>query len=285
MAALIVMPLASAAAQDLEVFDLETFLDPDILTVTDESGQHDLAFFAAYLRTGYSQHFQYRSEYLRSGVASVDATGTFIYRRVQLTGRFTGLGYEQSGAGVARRAEARIGYYLVPHSPADSSDFPTITRLQFLVARTTTARQLGGTVLGADVDVSALASYDLVGGLSYAYYRPDRECRRTCTDEDTEPTQYLSANLRTETWELGERLGVDLGAGTGISYHRQELRWDTLRLELRAKKSSPKDRWAIYAVYAPAYQLDGGVGGTRLNHEVSLFLHRRLWSRAAELPW
>lgn len=277
--ALIALSAVSAAsAQDLEVFDLETFLDPRVLTFTDESGQvHDLAFFAVYLRTGFSSRFQYRSEYLRSDVGLVDATGTFVQGRLQLTGRMTGYGYGESGIRSSGRAEARAGYYFV------SPESTVIKRLELSLGRTTASRQLGGTVFGADLDVSAPIPYDVIGSFSYAYFRPDRKCRRGCAADDSEPAQSLSASIRTETWEPDERVGLDAGAGVGVSYLQSKLRWDTLRFETRLRRRSPEDRWSVYGVYAPAYRLGGGVPGSRLNHEISVFFHLSVWSRAEEL--
>ncbi len=269
-----------AAAQDLEVFELETFIDPTLLTIPGEDGQEPLhlTFLATYLRTGISQDFQYRSEYLSSRIGLVDVIGTFVRDRLQLTGRWTGYNYERSGSGTAGRAEAQLGYYFVSPSPEGPSASPHITRVQLSLARTTSSRPLGGTTFGIDLDTAAIAPYDVVGGLSYAYYRPDRECDLGCTDRDTEGIHFVSADIRTETWEPGKKFGFDLGMGTGLSYQGDQIRWDTLRFEFRLKKRLYQDRWSIYGVYAPAYRLDGAVPGTRVNHEASLFLHLRGWS-------
>src|SRR3954449_11887506 len=86
--ALVAVP---AAAQDLEVFRQETFLDPSSLTVPGDDGRPlDLTFLAAYLRTGFAQSFQYQSQFLKSRIGFVDLTGTLVHRRLQITGRWTG---------------------------------------------------------------------------------------------------------------------------------------------------------------------------------------------------
>ncbi|HEX5718564.1 MAG TPA: hypothetical protein VF179_20555 [Thermoanaerobaculia bacterium] len=278
--ALAVTLTGPAEAQDLEVFELETFVDPSVLTLPGEDGQEPLhlTFLAAYLRTGISHDFQYRSEYLSSRVGLVDLIGTVVRRRLQFTGRWTGYGYDRPDSGTAGRAEAQLGYYFISPSPEGPSPSPHITRLQVSVARATTSRSLGGTTFGIDLDTSVMAPYDVVGGLSYAYYRPDRYCDPECTDENTQGTHFASMDVRTETWEHGKKFGFDMGMGTGLSYQGDQIRWNTLRLEFRFKKRLYQDRWSIYGVYAPAYRLDGAVPGTRVNHEASLFLHLRAWS-------
>lgn len=270
-----------AAAQDLEVFELETFIDPTLLTIPGEDGQEPLhlTFLAAYLRTGISYDFQYRSEYLLSQIGLVDVIGTVVRKRLQFSGRWTGYtSYDHPQSGIAGRAEAQIGYYFVSPSPEGPSPSPHITRLQLSVARATTSRSLGGTTFGVDLDTSTMAPYDIVGGLSYAYYRPDRDCDPECTDRDTQGTHFASLDVRTETWEPGKKFGFDLGMGTGLSYQGGQIRWNTLRFEFRLKKRLYQDRWSLYGVYAPAYRLDGAVPGTRFNQEVSVFLHLRAWS-------
>jgi len=268
-----------AAAQDLEVFELETFIDPSVLSIPGEDGEtQHLTFLAAYVRAGVSEDFQYRSEYLSSRIGLVDVIGTLVHDRLQVTGRWTGYNYDRPNSETAGRAEAQIGYYFVSPSPEGPSASPHITRVQLSVARATTAPLLGGTTFGIDLDAASIAPYDIVGGVSYAYYRPDRGCDLGCTDRSTKGRHFASADIRSDTWEPGKRFGFDLGMGIGASYQDDQFRFDTLRMELRFKKRIYQDRWSIYGVYAPAYRLDGAVSGGRVNHEVSLFLHVRVWS-------
>lgn len=273
------MLAGSAAAQDLEVFELETFIDPSVLSIPAEDGEtQQLTFLAAYVRAGVSQDFQYRSDYLMSRIGLIDVVGTMVYDRLQVTGRWTGYNYDRRESETAGRVEAQIGYYFISPSPEGPSASPHITRLQLSVARANTARLLGGTTFGVDLDAASIAPYDIVGGLSYAYYRPDRGCDFGCTAKDTKGSHFLSADIRSETWEPGKRFGFDLGMGVGASYLDDQFRFDTLRMELRFKKRIYQDQWAVYGVYAPAYRLDGAVSGRKLNQEVSLFLHVRAWS-------
>jgi len=258
------------AAQDLEAFEVDTFLDPSTFTVEDEHGKDlDLTYLAAYLRSGISQHFQYRSQYVRSEVGFVDLVGTLVRRRLQLVGRWTGYDFNSSGLR-AGRAEAQIGYYFVSPSPEGSKPGVDLSRLQLSLAHSTTSTPTDGTTVGVDWDFSP-NPYDVVGGLSYSYFRPDQGCERGCS-------QALSFDIRTRIWRPSERLGFDLGIGGGAVQRQGATRADTLRTEFRWKWRTPKDRATIYGVYAPAYRLGGGIGGSRTNHEVTLFMHLRLGS-------
>jgi hypothetical protein len=258
------------AAQDLEVFELDTFLDPTTFRVEDAHGEPlDLTYLAAYLRSGVAQHFQYRSEYVRSEVAFVDLVGTLVRRRLQLVGRWTGYDLNRSGLR-AGRAEAQIGYYFVSPTPGDSTPGVDLSRLQLSLAHSTASTPTGGTTLGIDWDFSP-TPYDVVGGLSYSYFRPDQGCGQGCS-------QALSFNIRTRIWKPSESFGFDLGLGSGMIRREGVTRADTFRTEFRGKWRTPKERATVYGVYAPAYRLGGGVGGSRTNHEVSVFLHLRLGS-------
>jgi hypothetical protein len=265
-----------AVAQDLEVFELDTFLDPSTLTVEDDHGNPlHLTYLAAYLRSGVSQHFQYRSEYVHSEVGFVDLVGTLVRRRLQLVGRWTG--YDFNGSGLrAGRAEAQIGYYFASPSPGGSTPGVDLSRLQLSLAHSTASTPTEGTTLSVDWDFSP-TPYDVIGGLSYSYFRPDQGCGRGCS-------QALSFDIRTRIWKPSERLGFDLGIGGGMVQRQGATRADTLRTEFRLKWRTPKDRATIYGVYAPAYRLGGGVGGSRTNHEVTLFMHLRLWSLLLPRP-
>ena len=285
---------AGAGAQGLEVFEIETFVDPNSLWIPLENGgRQDFSFVAAYYRFGYANDYQYRSRFTESGVPFSDLTATYVRGRNQLTGRWIELGDMPGGDG--RRFEARLGRYWTETDSGTTGDVaetdeeeaedeeetpPVLSRLEGSVAVQDGTGIWDGTAFGVRAEMSAVRSLDVVAGVSYSYFRPEGTLSRFQRDRGPSPaTHFASLDFRTNIWVPGQSFSLDHGGGIGANHDAAGTHWGSLRGEVRLKWRPQSDRWRWYAVYAPAYQLQRSPGQQRGNQEISVFAHVRVLTK------
>ena len=269
--ALLAAGLAPAAAQDLEVFELETFFDPEILSIEKPDGQtgYRPALFS-HIRLGVVDDYQFRTSYTKSRLGFADLTGSLVFGMNQATVRVTGLdGLRDEDGPSAERVELRYGRYL---RTLDLLGNTIIHRLQISWSDQNDRAEAAGTSWGLDWDF-ADTDADVVGGLSYSYQETDNDT----SGEDGEPSRdgeahHLSFDVRTLLWKPGEAANVDIGIGIGGLHRDGHTGWGAARLEISYQRRLWK-RARAYVVYAPAYQLGQRSNGRRTNHEVAVFLH------------
>lgn len=261
--------VARATAQSLEAFEVETFVDPESLSVRLADGtREDRSLVAAYLRLGVANDYQYRARFTGADATFADLTATWLHKRQQVTGRVTSLGDSSGDNG--HRLEARFAtYQLGSMLPAEG--VRTISRWEAFAVRQEGTGLADGTTLGCRLDFSAVRGYQVVGGLTYAYYRPDSGPTKI-TDADV---HFLSADFRTSILHRHAGFSLDLGGGVGATRQVGVNQWGTVRGEVRLKWRPNNDRWRFYAVYAPAWQIRSSPG-RRINHELTVFAHVRL---------
>lgn len=259
-------PTCWSLQMDIDPYDpFESFIDPTTLSIPRSDGTSEKrTLFAAYWRMGATQRFT------GPDVTFSDLTATWLRDRYQATVRVTGLRTDAFSQG--RRVEARWAAYQTgrvdPGRPVRS-----IARLEGFALRQDGTGVADGTTLGGRFDVSATRSTYVIGGVSYALYRPDPHPARH-VDADF---HIFSADFRANVYRWGESLAVDLGAGLGATRQEGGTERGALRGELRAQWRPRNDRWRVYAVYAPAVQILEAPGASRrVNHEVMVFAHVRV---------
>jgi hypothetical protein len=268
---------ASVLAQDLEVFELETLIDPAILEV---DGKDEKLFYTFQLRSGLIQDFQSRTQFVRDDFAFVDLTSSIVYKKYQGTVRATG--FENSDEHAHRRLEVQFGRYFAPSTLAqervldENPEEPAvlISRVQVSFSREWDSQDFARDTIGLDIHTGevTLGNVDFVGHFTYAL-------REEGPEPESSPEHYLSLGARTVNNPIGKKASFDIGMGIGGEHVGGKSRFGSLRLELRVAHKLGFQEGKIYAVYAPAYQIGNRDGSSRPNHELALYLHFPIFSK------
>lgn len=298
ISSMLLFPATGLGGQDLEVFEMETFLDPTLLEIELEDDEtHYLATLVSQARLGWAREYQYRTDFTDAPLLFAELSTSYVYRRNQVTLRLLGLSGLESDEGLededASRIELQYGRYFVGQ---DLLGKPIFYRLQVSWSDQSDRREASGTTWGLDLDY-ALEDVSVVGSLSYAYREPgaierlvevmDGEVtafRRELVDRSAE--HYLSYDVRTLLWDPQESFNIDIGMGIGGFHRNGQTKWGTARAELsmqwRPWNKAPFHRF--HFVYAPAYQLQTPDRGERFNQEISVFFHAPLGTRIFRRP-
>ncbi len=288
-----------ARGQNLEAFDVETIVDPLALKLERDGGDVWLDFFGTYVQTGYSEDFQAGTRFSKTGVTFVDWLSTYVHRNLQVSGRVTGFRESVSGISGPLRLELVAGRYIdvdgVRSSEADLEAEP-IKRLQFSIVRDlghdavdrSTLNLMYELMSPADTTSRSLLSppFDTIVRCRLAYaesarYRPTQRPGRDTPPWVELPEEYqLSLEARSRTAPGWVGLTVDGGFGLGARYSRGGTRLATGRVEIRVERRVLQDRLRIIGVYAPAYQFDTSFLEERWNHELTLYLHMPMLTKA-----
>jgi hypothetical protein len=277
----LVATAGASRAQDLEVFALDTMVDPSILTRRDADGAivEELGYWAVYLRAGLAHHYQSGTVFSDSTVQFVDATTFYVHRRMQLTLRATELGdLDDSSDGSRGNGGRSSGSRFEARAATYRGD----VRYQVSLARQSDTGIRDGTTAGLQVEVG---DSEGLAGLRYAYLDPDEATGSA--SQRSRGVHSLSFSVRTDLSRksLEEKFGVDLGFSLGAVHSDQGTHFGNFRSEFRVKWITPSDRWRVYAVWAPAYEIrccSDDSESRRLNSEISMFLHWRIATRVVD---
>lgn len=254
------------AAQDLEVFEFETFLDPRVLEIAAAERRHYYTFASSHLRVGHVGNYQFRDRFGGIDTWFYDWSSTIVLRRWQGTGRVVALDGLDGSRG-ERRVELDLGYYDLWHE--DTPEGETVngaTRFQFELGLE--RREDGGTsgVLGVDVEWTSTNFPGIIAGLSYHRVegaRPNGE------------QHHWSLHARSFRYEWG---GTSFNAGLGAAaeWREERFRCCSARLELQLSRRLGSQA-RVFLSYAPAYRAEGTTReDAGYNGEVALFVDFQL---------
>jgi hypothetical protein len=262
LACLLIPP---AAAQELQALDLNDFLDPRLLTVSEEGGEAEpISFFTSRLAFGFLDQYQRRSQITETGFRFGRIIGNFYSGKNQFNIELTQ--FDRLGKDADAIGETRIqwGRYFTG-AAADGEEF---TARLLLSWRTTTGEQAG-----FEDELSVIADYAfpisdrlVYGGYVYTFV-PDSG------------DHYLSYAFRdtVQRWQMGFRL--DVGLGLGAEFVDESARWGHTRLELALVAPLPRFNTDLRLVYAPYYHPTAAKSGEVFGQEIGVFFDGAVFSK------
>lgn len=274
---LLLASTASAlAAQDLDIFDSDDFVDPEILQVVVDGKTTSAGFFATYVSSGYISDYQNRSTFTQESPLFVRLANSVSYKNFQASFKVVSLDGESEKALFRNKFTLEGDYYFKldaasKSSAPDGSEETTAFSNRLRVAWDQYRREKGETssavTCGLDYTAGALLPGQVVR-IEYTWVNASRS-------DDGSNRHYLSLNYRTPLQAFQNGSKIVVGLGFGIERTLRHVRMGAVRTELAFEFPIFTSESKLRLTYAPSYQLDQG----RSNQELSILFSPPTFTR------
>lgn len=267
---------AQARSQDLQVFDVEDFVDPALLKLLGE-GQESKVFASLLILGGAGRNLQVRSDFVEGDFTFAHVAGDVYYGDWQFGLDVLDLTPREEDARFSDRLTLEAGRYFTSktymvHEKERQIPVRYVARARLaweLERRPGRAPGHAVTVaLDTRRDGPRIGAVDPIGGYTYTWVQAG-------DGDQGHDRHYLSLGLRSPIAAYNNGGKIFLGVGVGIENTLGRFRWGAPRFELVGEV--PIRRWEskLRLSWAPAYQLDKGV----FKQEVAILLVPPLLSR------
>jgi hypothetical protein len=273
---LVLWSTASAlAAQDLDVFDSDDFVDPEILQVVVDGKTTSAGFFATYVSSGYISDYQNRSTFTQESPLFVRLANSVSYKNFQASFKVVSLDGESEKALFRNKFTLEGDYYFkldaVPSGsaggPAEAVPFSNRLRIAWDQYRREKGEISSAVTCGLDFTAGSLLPGQVMR-IEYTWVNASRS-------DDGSNRHYLSLNYRSplQAFENGSKILV--GFGVGAERTLRQVRLGAVRTELAFEFPLFTSESKLRLTYAPSYQLNQG----RSNQELSLLFSPPTFAR------
>ncbi|HXU32306.1 MAG TPA: hypothetical protein VN851_17200 [Thermoanaerobaculia bacterium] len=246
-----------ASGQNLQVFDIEDFIDPALLQLLGE-GKEAKPFGALSVATGGAQNLERWGESVPGVSTFASLAGDLYYRDWQLSMDALGVSPSEEKPRFGDRFGLQLGRYSSSEITLHGKEGEDEKVSRLLMRKTLGVefeKRPGGDwghalILALDLrrDGPRTSVLDVVGGLTYTWVEAGQ-------GDEGHPRQYLSFDYRTPiaAYKRGTRFAV--GYGVGVEYVRGKLQAGAIRLELSGDLPIPPIG-KLRVAWTPAYQIN-----------------------------
>ncbi|HEV7508574.1 MAG TPA: hypothetical protein VGS07_27075 [Thermoanaerobaculia bacterium] len=250
---------AQAVSQDLQIFDVEDFVDPALLKPLGQ-GSDAKAFGSLLLLSGIGRNLQIRSDTGKGDFTFAHLAGDIYYGNWQFGLDAIDISRNAESARFGERLSLEAGRYFTSKTYVNQKkERPIQVRYvtRALLRWDWEERPHGeiGHAASLDVDIRRdgprAGAFDPIGGYSYTWVQAGE-------GDKGYDRHYLSLGFRTPIAAYNNGGNVLMGMGVGIESIVGRFRWGAPRLELSGEL--PVRSWGkVRLSWAPTYQLDQGV--------------------------
>ncbi|HEV7670676.1 MAG TPA: hypothetical protein VGS22_19325 [Thermoanaerobaculia bacterium] len=246
-----------ASGQNLQIFDIEDFIDPALLQLLGE-GTEAKPFGALSLTTGGAQKLQRWGESIPGVSTFASVAGDLYYRDWQLSADALGVNPSEATPRFGDRFGVQLGRYSSSEISlaGKEGDDERVSRL--LMRKSLGVefeKRPNGTwghafIAGLDLrrDGPRKSVLDLVGGLTYTWAEAG-------PGDEGHPRQYLSFDYRTPIAAFKRDTRIAVGYGYGVEYVGGKFRAGAIQLELSGDLPIPPIG-KLRIAWTPAYQIN-----------------------------
>jgi hypothetical protein len=256
----LLLSATQAVSQDLQIFDVEDFVDPALLKPLGE-GQEAKAFASLLLLGGIGRNLQMRSDTGKGDFTFVHLAGDVYYGDWQLGLDAIDITRNAESAFFSERFSLEVGRYFTS-KPFDNQENEGSVRAHYVTRAILRwdfeERPRGelGHVVTVDVDIRRdgprVGLFDPIGGYSYTWVQAG-------DGDKGHDRHYLSLGLRKAIAAYSNGGKIFIGIGVGIESIQGQFGWGAPRFELVGELPLRPRGSKIRLSWAPAYQLDQGV--------------------------
>lgn len=278
-----------ATAQDLEVFQKNSFLDPRLL----DSGDEEISLNLLSLQTavGYIRDYQSRYVFTQANAAVASAvvslySGTWQFELAGLefdrdpSTQLTSIDSEETrvSIGVHRYFQPEL---LVPGKDENGNEtnttdtFYTRAGAQYERSRTVAGNHIESLNLGFEGRFDDLPQ--TLVGFHYSYVRSEEGLEEL-------NRHYLSLTTHSLAKRFGNGHRIDGAFAIGAERTLGHTKFSSIRWLLKARFAIPKIKSEVQLSYSPAWQPKNRDHPRDWNHEVGVLLSSHLWTRIFERP-
>jgi hypothetical protein len=264
-------------AQNLEVFALDDFVEPELLEFPSDDGVVSAAFLTSKVQFGFVENYQRLSTPTEEDLFFLRVSNNFYYKSFQGGVKVTVLEEpgDQRAYVVADRLTLEGGYYFKTKQAVEDQAEPLSYTNRVRVSWDQESLSDGevSSAFNVALDLTADVFKGVMSGYNYTW-------REGAEEETGHDEHYLSANSRFPVKKFSNDSRIWMGMAIGAERTLGHTRWGAARLELALDAPLNLFNTRFRFVYSPSYQFDRG----EYNQEISVFLNPPVFGRFFGIP-